>query len=63
VAFVPGGESLKTAAVNTMALSFTAMTFNAHNEWLFECKARSSSAAGTVSADQFLSLSKFIKHP
>ena len=27
--YVPGGESLITAAVNTMASSFT---FNAHNE-------------------------------
>jgi len=34
VAFVPGGESLITAAVNTMASSFITITFNAHNEYL-----------------------------
>jgi len=34
VAFVPAGESLITAAVNSMASSIIAITFNAHNECL-----------------------------
>ena len=42
--FVAGGESLITAAVNTMASSFIAITF----------KAKSSGAVGTVSAGQLL---------
>ena len=44
VAFMLGGERLITAAVNTMASSFIAITF----------KAGSSGAAGRVSADQLL---------
>jgi len=44
VTFVPGGESLITAGVNTMASSLITMTFNAH-------KAGSIGVAGMVSAN------------
>jgi len=34
VAFVPGGEGLITEAVNTMASSFIAITFNAPSKFI-----------------------------